>query len=252
MMHNAVVEASIILGSRQSLGACTLKVSILNRFFAKVIITVDIDCEADAPQSLKLGLAVKVALSLKADLTSANLTSANLTSADLTSANLRYADLRYANLTSANLTSANLTSANLTYANLTSANLTSANLTYANLTSANLTSADLTYANLTSADLTYADLRYANLTSPTMVLLANWTGDLTVELTADLMEYDASCHPDRTKFDDWAAGGSCPYDGVKIQRAANFKEVKSLWGQGKLCGAYSLMMRLFTEQEIKR
>jgi len=182
MMHNAVVEASIILGSRQSLGACTLKVSILNRFFAKVIITVDIDCEADAPQSLKLGLAVKVALSLKADLTSANLTS----------------------------------------------------------------------ANLTSADLTYADLRYANLTSPTMVLLANWTGDLTVELTADLMEYDASCHPDRTKFDDWAAGGSCPYDGVKIQRAANFKEVKSLWGQGKLCGAYSLMMRLFTEQEIKR
>jgi len=214
-----------------------MKVSILNRFTAEVIITVDVECQADDPVSLRLGLAVRAALGLNAD----------LRSADLTSADLRSADLQYANLRSADLRSADLTSADLRSADLTSADLRSADLTYADLTSANLTSANLTYADLTSANLTSA-----NLTSPTMVLLANWSGGLSLQLTADLMEYDASCHPDRAAFDKWAAGGDCPYNGIHVQRAANFTESQKLWGTGKLCGAYELMLRLFAERGIKR
>ena len=102
-----------------------------------------------------------------------------------------------------------------------------------------------------SANLRDADLRSADLPSPTMVLLANWSGKLSAQLTADLMEYDASCHPDRDAFTKWANGGDCPYASVHVQRAANFKEIKELWGTGKPCGAYSLMLRLFSEKEIK-
>jgi len=169
---------------------------IINRFNGTLIIRVEIECGADASHGTKLGLAVRAALSL--------------------------------------------------YANLRSADLRSANLQYANLQSADLQSADLQ-----SANLQYADLQSANLPSPTMVLLANWSGKLSAQLTADLMEYDASCHPDRDAFTKWANGGDCPYASVHVQRAANFKEIKELWGTGKPCGAYSLMLRLFSEKEIK-
>jgi hypothetical protein len=62
------------------------------------------------------------------------------------------------------------------------------------------------------------------------------------------MEYDAGSHPDRTAFDRWAAGGSCPYDGVKVQRAANFTEVRALWGKGVVDTPYNLMMRVLKEK----
>ena len=87
-----------------------MKFEIKNRLTAEVIFTAEIECKEDAPRSIKLGLAVKVAIEAKA--------------------NLRSADLRYANLESANLRSANLRSANLESANLESANLESANLRY--------------------------------------------------------------------------------------------------------------------------
>jgi hypothetical protein len=104
---------------------------------------------------------------------------------------------------------------------------------------------------LQSANLQSANLQSANLPSPTIVLLASWQGELSVKLTADLMEYDASAHPDREAFTEWAQGGACPYSDVRVQRAANFSESKEAWGQGTLRGAYSLMLDLFKERDIK-
>jgi Pentapeptide repeats (8 copies) len=214
-----------------------MKIPILNRFTGQVIVEVEVDCAVYTTPGVKLGLAVKVALSLKANLRSSDLSCADLTCADLTCANLR----------SANLSDANLRSSDLRSADLTCADLTCANLSGANLRSANLSGADLSGANLSSADLTCA-----NLPSPTAVLLANWmTLELSASLTADLMEYDAACHPNRSKFDAWAAGGACPYNGVRVQRACNFKESKSLWGRGQLHSAYALMLRLFQESGVR-
>jgi hypothetical protein len=161
-----------------------------------------------------------------ANLSSANLSSANLSSADLRSADLRYADLSYAYLSSADLRIADLSSADLRYANLRYANLR-----YANLRSADLRSADLRYADLSSADLSSADLSSANLPPPTVVLLAAWQ-ELPDDLTAALMRLDASCHPlGPEPFEQWAKhNGPCPYEGVRIQRAANFQERKECWG----------------------
>ena len=190
---------------------------------------------------IKNTLGVTIFNNESANLRSANLRSANLQSANLRSANLRSADLRWADLQSANLQSANLQSANLR-----SADLRSANLQWADLQSA-----DLRWANLQWANLRSADLRWANLPSPTIMLLAYW-GCVSDELCADLMMYDASCHPSKKAFDVWAAGGSCPYSHVNIQRACNFTEKKELWGRGKFHTPYSLMLRLFEEKEIKR
>jgi hypothetical protein len=133
---------------------------------------------------------------------------------------------------------------------LQSADLWSADLRLANLQSADLQSADLRLANLQSADLQSADLTKAQLPAPTMVLMASW-GSVSAELCADLMMYDASCHPNQNAFDTWAAGGPCPYEGVNVQRACNFKEQKKLWGKGKFRKPINLMLRLFKEKGIK-
>jgi hypothetical protein len=170
--------------------------------------------------------------------------------ADLRLAHLWSADLQSANLWSANLWSADLRLANLRLADLQSANLWSANLRSADLQLANLRLADLRLADLRSANLRSADLQKAQLPSPTMVLMANW-GSVSAELSADLMMYDASCHPDQNAFDRWAAGGPCPYQDVNVQRACNFTEKKELWGKGKFRKPIDLMFRLFKEKGIK-
>ena len=97
------------------------------------------------------------------------------------------------------------------------------------------------YLPVRSANLYGADL------SPTMVLLAIW-GELSEQLTADLMLFDASAHPDQAAFQRWADGGPCPYEGIKVQRAANFKESKKLWGTGKPDTIYNLMVRVLKEK----
>jgi len=124
----------------------------------------------------------------------------------------------------------------------------------ADLRGANLCGADLRGANLRGADLRGANLRGANLQetkfpAPTVILLANW-GEVTLQLCADLMVFDASCHPEPTKFDVWANGGECPYLGVAVERAAQFKESKEIWNQkvGVICRPYDLMMRLINEK----
>ena len=83
------------------------------------------------------------------------------------------------------------------------------------------------------------------------MLLAYW-GDVSDNLCADLMMYDASCHPDQNAFDKWAAGGECPYANALVQRACNFIERKELWGKGKFRKPFALMLRLFKEKNIKR
>ena len=88
-----------------------MKFDILNRFSGAIQVSVEIECFADAPPSIKLGLAVRAAIKEMADLRSADLRSADLRSADLSSANLSSANLRSADLSSANLSSANLRSA---------------------------------------------------------------------------------------------------------------------------------------------
>ena len=100
-----------------------MKFEILSRFTGAVQFTAEIDCAADALPSVKLGLAVKVAIKEKANLTGANLRSADLYGADLYGANLRSADLYGANLRSADLTGADLYGANLRSADLYGADL---------------------------------------------------------------------------------------------------------------------------------
>ena len=110
---------------------------ILNRFTGSLIFEAEVSGETE---SIRLGMAVKLAIAAKANLRWANLSAANLSAADLYAADLRSADLRSANLCAANLESANLESANLYAADLRSANLESAYLESAYLRSANLES----------------------------------------------------------------------------------------------------------------
>jgi hypothetical protein len=164
----------------------------------------------------------------------------------LRGARLSRADLRGADLREADLCEADLSEADLREADLCEADLRGADLRGADLREADLRGADLRGAHLSGAHLSGAHLSGADLPSPTAVLLATWP-DLSPQLVADLMVYDASCHPDPTAFDRWAAGGRCPYNGVRVQRAANFNERKELWGKGEACRPYDLMRRVLEE-----
>ena len=157
------------------------------------------------------------------------------------------ADLRGADLRGADLRDADLRRAYLRGADLRGAYLRGANLSNADLRSADLRSADLRSADLRSADLSNADLSGAYLPSPTMMLLASW-GQCSDALTIDLMRYDASNHPDPSKFDEWKNGGACPYADQHIQRAAQFVESRDLYSPGPAPSAYSLMVRLIEEK----
>ncbi|MDH2091078.1 pentapeptide repeat-containing protein [Rhizobium pusense] len=139
-----------------------MKFDILNRFSGEVQFSAEIDCKADDLPSVKLGMAVKVAVKESANLYGANLYGADLRSANLYGANLYGANLYCADLRSANLYGANLRSANLYGADLRSANLYGANLYCADLRSANLYGANLRSANLKDAkdaDLVIAQTR---------------------------------------------------------------------------------------------
>jgi hypothetical protein len=178
-----------------------------------------------------------------ANLAGANLAGANLAGANLAGANLYGAYLAGAYLARANLYGAYLAGANLAGAYLAGAYLAGAYLAGANLAGAYLARADLARADLYGAYLDGANLDGATLPAPTVVLLASW-GTLPDDLTRDLMRYDAACHPDPARFDAWAKGGSCPYDGVKVGRAAHFTERRSLWSPGPSERPYDLMVRV--------
>ena len=97
-----------------------MKYDILTRFTSAVQFSAEITCVADALPSVKLGLAVRLAVKESANLRDANLRDANLSGADLRDADLRDADLRGADLRGADLRDANLRDANLRGANLRS------------------------------------------------------------------------------------------------------------------------------------
>ena len=61
-------------------------VNILSRFTGAVVFSAEIECKPDELPSTKLGLAVKVAVKSRADLSGANLSGANLSRADLSGA----------------------------------------------------------------------------------------------------------------------------------------------------------------------
>mgnify|MGYP003488841744 CR=1 FL=1 len=85
-----------------------IKFDVLNRFTVAVQFTAEIECDADASMSVKLGLAVKWAVKARANLAGANLAGANLARANLARANLAGANLADAYLAGADLAGANL------------------------------------------------------------------------------------------------------------------------------------------------
>ena len=78
-----------------------IKFNVLNRFSGEVKFTAEIDCTDNASTSIKLGLAVKWAITNRANLSWADLSRANLSRADLSGADLSRADLSWADLSGA-------------------------------------------------------------------------------------------------------------------------------------------------------
>ena len=128
-----------------------MRFDILNRWSGAVQFSAEIECDEDQTTSVKLGLAVKVALKSGANLSEADLSRANLSRANLSEADLSGASLSWADLCGADLSGANLSWANLSEADLSRANLSGADLSLANLIGADLSGADLSRANLSEA-----------------------------------------------------------------------------------------------------
>jgi uncharacterized protein YjbI with pentapeptide repeats len=100
-----------------------MQFEIKNRFTDDVQFTAEIECAADASYSIKSGLAVRVAVKSRADLSGADLSGANLGGADLSGANLGGAYLSGADLRGADLRGAYLSRADLSRADLRGADL---------------------------------------------------------------------------------------------------------------------------------
>ena len=95
-----------------------MKFEVKNRYTGDVQFVADIDCDEGASYSVKLGLAVKLAVKNKEILRDADLRDAYLSGADLGDADLRGAYLRGAYLRRANLRGADLSDADLRRADL--------------------------------------------------------------------------------------------------------------------------------------
>jgi len=135
-----------------------MKFGINNRMTGNVQFTAEIECDKNAPLSIKIGLAVRWAINTGANLAGAYLARANLAGANLAGAYLAGAYLARANLAGAYLTGAYLAGAYLARANLADANLAGAYLAGAYLAGANLAGANLAGANLAGAYLADANL----------------------------------------------------------------------------------------------
>jgi hypothetical protein len=143
--------------------------AIKNRWAGSVIFTAEIDATNETAASIKLGLAVRVAVKANADLCWADLRGADLRGADLRGADLCWADLREADLREADLRGADLRGADLCWADLREADLRGADLRGADLRGADLRGADLCWADLREADLRGADLRGAYLSGAPVI-----------------------------------------------------------------------------------
>lgn len=116
------------VGRPERHGRHAVQYEILNRWTSNVQVTAQIECAEDAAVSVKLGLAVKWAISTDADLSDADISHADLSGANLSRADLTGADLGDADISRANLSRADLSDANLSRANLSGAYLGDANL----------------------------------------------------------------------------------------------------------------------------
>jgi len=179
---------------------------------------------------------------------SESLAKMNLSFADCSYMDLNHAGFFRSNCSFASFAHSDLSQAYMNYAELSNASFQYANLTETSFLGANLQGADLRDANVRNAMFFGADLRGARLPAPAKMLQAKW-GLVSYGLCADLMEYDAYCHGDRKAFDEWAKGGPCPYRDGQV-RAANFWENRELWGKGKLCSPYDLLVRVLREKCI--
>ena len=129
-----------------------MKFEIKHRWSGRVIFTAEIECNAGASLSVKLGLAVRAADLKGADLEGADLEGADLKGAYLKGAYLKGAYLRGADLRGADLRGAYLRGAYLRGAYLRGADLRGAYLEGADLRGAYLEGADLRGADLEGAD----------------------------------------------------------------------------------------------------
>ena len=147
----------------QAIKGTKMLYQILNRFTRAVQVEVEISCHAEYPARLQLGLAVRAAIKIGANLRDANLRGADLGGANLGGADLGGANLRGADFRGANLGGADLRDADFRGANLGGADLGDADLRDASLRDADFRGANLGGANLGGADLGGADFRGANL-----------------------------------------------------------------------------------------
>ena len=81
-------------------------VKILNRWTQEIIFSAEIECAPDSSPSIKIGMAVEVAVKSRANLSGAYLSGADLSGANLSGADLSRADLYGANLSRADLSRA--------------------------------------------------------------------------------------------------------------------------------------------------
>ena len=171
---------------------------------------------------------------------------------DFHGADLREMDLRGADLSGSDLSRVNLHCVALMGANLRNVDFTWANLAGADLRGADLSGANMGMANLLHTDMTETILVKTHLCPPTM-LLAHW-GEVSPDLCAALMRYDAANHPDGIEaFTQWAVhqgfGPQCPYTGRHVSRAATFFEHRACWDPTTpLLSAFELMVRLIREK----
>ena len=91
--------------------------------------------------------------------------------------------------------------------------------------------------------------RFKNV--PISILTAR-LDDVSDSITLELMRRDANFHPNPEKFDEWAAGGPCPYTKSLCQQAHHFTIKKSLWVPGKpTMTDYELLMAIAAEKKWK-
>ena len=159
-----------------------MKYDIHNRWTGNVIVTAEIDCDESASASVKLGLAVRWAVKVRAYLADANLARANLAGADLAGANLTRANLADADLARADLAGANLTRADLARAYLAGANLAGADLTDANLARANLVDACLADACLWGTSGNMVEVRSMQVDLWAVTWTTSFDGEVIVQI----------------------------------------------------------------------
>lgn len=189
------------------------------------------------------------------DLRSASFSGSILKEARIWHSNARNAQFDCVKAPDIEFTECNLVRASFCGAHMMGAGFDESNLYGAYLDKVDLRGADLeAVCSLKYARLEKSDLRGAKLPSPTEMLLVNW-GRVSDSLTRQLMQYDAANHPDPKRFDTWAEGADyinpCPYNHIKVGRAANFSEKASLWvpnSRARVRSAYELMVSLIKEK----